>query len=119
MWESPSSSTGLEHRAIEIRFTSLARITTKKIHVKSTLPRVLLNVASPHEDAHGQEERTTRPQPAPTVPLVRSYGFACFKSAVGRFSGRYILDGNTSWSWHWEQETAPSCSAEPACAPLL
>ena len=82
------------------------------------LPRVLLNVGFPHEDAHGNEESTRRPQPAPTVPLFRSYGFVCFKSALGKFSCGYTLDGTVSWSWHWEQETAPSCSAEPACALL-
>lgn len=78
---------------------------------------ILLNVGSPHEDAHGNEEMS--PQPAPTLPLLRSYSFICFRSRLEKFSCGYTLDGNTSWSWHWERETAPSCSAEPACAVLL
>lgn len=115
MWESPSSSTGLEHWARETRFISLARTTIKKIHM---LPRVLLNVGSPHEDARGNEKSTMRPQRGPTVPLFRSYGFVCFKSTLGKLSCGYTLDGNTGWSWHWECETAPPRSAEPARALL-
>ena len=83
MQESPSSNIGSEHLAREIRLILLAIIDTeKKKIIKNILPAVLLKVGSLHEDVHGSKESTARPQPAPTGPLFRSYGFFHFKSAL-------------------------------------